>query len=70
MSNLCENNITVVGGTLEQRQALIDHAKSTEDLERDFDFNKIIPYPEEYAKADEANKKYIMREVSLAKNAQ
>ena len=47
MSNLCENIITVVGGTRAQRQALIDHVKSTEDLDRDFDFNRIIPYPEE-----------------------
>ncbi|MBP8857684.1 MAG: hypothetical protein KBG60_06660 [Anaerolineaceae bacterium] len=64
MSNLCENIITVVGGTRAQRQALIDHVKSTEDLDRDFDFNRIIPYPEEYAKADEAfNEAYYERGV-------
>jgi len=54
MANLCENIVSIEGGTREQRLDLIDRVKSTQYLEREFDFNRIIPYPEEYAKADEA----------------
>ena len=48
MPNYCYNEITIEGDTTELKK-LLRYVKSRES---EFDFNKILPYPEEYSKMD------------------
>ena len=50
MPNWCENDL-VIQGSEEAINKLKEYVKSDRS---DFDFNKMIPYPEEYAVADGA----------------
>lgn len=48
MANSCFNEITIEGDSTELKK-LLRYVKSRES---EFDFNKILPYPEEYSKMD------------------
>lgn len=65
MPNWCLNEIIVTGDnkTLNEFVAFVKSDKS------DFDFNKIIPYPEEFAKADKAYKELSDEEKMKAKDS-
>lgn len=49
MPNYCSNRIEVTGNP-DEILHLLDFIKSSEDVA--FDFNKVIPYPEEFARMD------------------
>lgn len=57
MPNICKNDLTVTGKVDEIRKFL-EFAKGT-NQESELDFNRFIPYPEEYKKKDEARDKWI-----------
>ena len=53
MPNWCENDLTIIGPATQVNRLLEFIAGEDESGEKTaFDFNKLIPYPEEYAAAD------------------
>ena len=54
MPNYCYNEITIEGNPAELKK----QARFVKSKESDFDFNKIAPYPEEYAELDRKAEEY------------
>ena len=63
MPNYCENELTIAGNK-EDVQKLLDLIKSKES---DFDFDKVIPYPENLKKLDEIAQKHRDKEEAFRK---
>lgn len=58
MPNWCENELRV-HGPKGLREDLLEKVRNTEEDEKtEFDFNKVVPYPEEYASLDLLVKKW------------
>ena len=57
MPNWCENELYIKGKKSEV-EAFIEAVRGGRDDQTDFDFAKIIPYPEEYDLADKARREW------------
>ena len=65
MPNICENELIISGVNVAKVLDFIQSPASGDEDEQIFDYNKLIPYPQEFAKADKRAKEYADRFCSI-----
>lgn len=58
MPNYCENDLTIEGEDVSQVLAFISNTEDKNEDASVFDFNKVIPYPQEFRELDEKAERF------------
>lgn len=69
MPDYCKNELIVSGANVTKVLDFINNPDSEDEDEQIFDFNKLIPYPEEFASADKRAAEYGDRLFAIDKDA-
>jgi hypothetical protein len=68
MPNFCENELTITGPDIDKVLATIRHMESDNPDEHILDFDKIIPYPQDFKDLDKRNAEYQQKHRAIVQD--